>query len=268
MNKTNLEVENSICDEYLNGISNKELSIKYNLHRCSVQRIIKRNNINIRKQNETSRKNELINFKGDIISNNDAYLLGLIYSDGNLSRNCIEICLVEDDKQILEDVSKYVYDYIKLSYRKSKKFIKNKKEYISKGQFRFNITSISVANKLRFIGLCENKSLKIRLPKKKEEYYSHFIRGLFDGDGCIFISKRYKNTNRVTIVSNPEFCIDLQSKIKEFLNITVCIYKKTKNVNTLSISGNNQIEKFMDWLYKDSDLKLNRKYFKYKTEYK
>jgi hypothetical protein len=268
MKRINLELENEICNDYLNGLSNKYLSIKYNLHRCSVQRIIKRNNINIRKQDETSRKRYLVNFDGNIISNNDAYILGLIYSDGNLFRNCIEISLNEKDKQILEDVSIYVYNTIKLSYRKGKKFIKNNKEYISKGQFRFNITSLNVANKLRIIGLCENKSLKIRLPKIKEEFYSHFIRGIFDGDGCIFISKKYKGTNRVSIVSNPSFCLDLQAKIEEYLNINVCINKKTKNVNILSISGNNQIEEFMDWIYKNSDLKLNRKYFKYKKEYK
>lgn len=268
MKRTNLELENDICKDYLNGISNKELSIKYNLHRCSIQRIIKRNAIIIKKQSETSRKRHLVNFNGDIITNNDAYLLGLIYSDGNLYRNCIEISLNEKDKQILEDVSRYVYDTIKLSYRKGKKFIKNNKEYFSKGQFRFNITSRNVADKLKLIGLCNNKSLKIRLPKIKEEYYSHFIRGIFDGDGCIFISKKYKGTNRVSIVSNPIFCLELKLKIEEFLNINVCINKKTKNVDTLSISGNNQIKEFMDWIYNESDLKLNRKYYKYIIEYK
>lgn len=67
----------------------------------------------------------------------------------------------------------------------------------------------------------------------------------------------------MSIVANPLFCLDLKNKIEENLNINVCINKKTENVKLLSISGNNQIKIFMNWIYENSDLKLNRKFNKF-----
>lgn len=251
-------MEDQIIELYKQNISNKEIAKKFNIHRTTVQRILKRNNILLRKQYETSRKLNIINFDGNIKSNNDAYVLGLIWSDGNLTRNCIEISLQEDDKQILSDISNYIYGYEHIFFKVTK----------TKNQYRFFLTSKDIVQKLKKIGLNERKSLICRFPKIKSKYYSHFIRGVFDGDGCIFVSKKYKGTNRVTIVSNPLFCNDLKLEIERFLNINVKINNKTDNVKCISITGNKQIEVFMNWIYDSSDLKLNRKYLKYKEEYK
>ena len=267
MNKTIEEIVVIICNDYIKGLTNKEISQKYNKHRSVVQSILKRNGIKLKTLSETSRKYTIINFNGEILTNNDAYILGLIYSDGNLNRYCIDICLQEDDKQILDDISDYIYGYNNLSYRNNRKCIFNDIEYKCKNQVRFQLSSKEVTNKLRLLGLCENKSLKIRIPLLNNELYPHFIRGVFDGDGCIFVSTKYKGTNRVSIVGNPNFCLDLKTKIEEFLDINVCINNKTDNVKNISITGNKQIKVFMDWIYKDSDLKLNRKFEKYNKEY-
>jgi len=120
---------------------------------------------------------------------------------------------------------------------------------------------------LKKLGLTEKKSLTIRFPNIDDNYTSHFIRGVLDGDGCIFVSKKHNGTNRVTIISNYEFCYDLQKIVNENLNINSKVYNKTKNVGCFSISGNKQIKKFLDWIYNDSDLKLLRKYKIYKENF-
>lgn len=257
-----------IIKKYQSGICNKKLSKIYNVHRATIQKILLDNKIKLRKQEETSRKKFLLNFNNGIKTNNDAYLLGLIYSDGNLYKNAIDICLHKKDKELLLNISNYVYGKNTIKYRDGKLFKHGNKQYKSNGQYRFTISSKQVSNILRKIGLCENKSLKIRFPQLDEIFISHFIRGFFDGDGCIFVSKKYKRTNRVTIVSNYLFCNDLKKQIESFLNINVYVNFKTKNVGLISITGNNQIIKFMDWIYKDADLKLKRKYKKYYNEYK
>ena len=114
-------IEKEVCEKYLKGISNKELSEYFKVHRVTIQSILKRNNVILRKKEETSRKYFLQNFKGEIITNNDAYILGLIWADGNLSRNCIEISLQKDDEQILRDISEYIYNENTLTYREGKK---------------------------------------------------------------------------------------------------------------------------------------------------
>lgn len=259
-------MEKEIIEFYKAGKTNKEIANIFNIHRVTVQRILKRNYIELNSKAQTARKHKILNFN-DIITNNDAYILGLIWADGNLSKSCIEISLHEKDKQILTDISNYIYSYEQLGYRDKKSWLIEEKIYQSSPQYRFLICSKEITNKLKLIGLCENKSLKIRFPILDKKFYSHFIRGIFDGDGCIFISKKYKGTNRVTIVSNPLFCKDLKEIIEKNININVCIQNKTKNVKQISISGNNQIKKFMSWIYTDSDLKLNRKYYKYIKEY-
>jgi intein-encoded DNA endonuclease-like protein len=261
-------MEEQIINMYLGGKTNKQISEQFSIHRTTVQRILKRNNVLLRKQTETSRQHNIVNFTGKIKTDNDAYILGLIYSDGNLNRNCIEISLNEDDKQLLEDVSQFVYGKIILSYKKERQFKhKNGKIYKQRGQYRFHITSKQVCENLREMGLCENKSLKLKAPKIAKKYLSHFIRGLFDGDGCLFVSSKYKGTNRVTMVFNYQFCEQLKILIESVLDINVRVNYKTPTVGCVSISGNNQIKKIMMWIYNKSKLKLDRKYSKYISAY-
>lgn len=261
MKEINKNIQEEICNKYLKGFSNKQLSEIYNIHRTSVQRILKRNNIELITQSTTSRKYKILHFNGDILSNNDAYILGLIWSDGNLSRNCIEICLKKDDEQILKDISNYVYGKEILSYRKPTIRNFKNKYYLSATQARFRITSKEITDKLRKIGLIENKSLICRFPKIQDKYISDFIRGLLDGDGSIYTKN--KNKCRVNIVSNPEMCSEISKIINNLLNINSKVYKKTKTVSSFTISGRLQILKFLEWVYKNAELKLNRKYNKY-----
>lgn len=258
-----VDVEADIIKSYISGESNKSIANRVGIHRTTVQRILKRNLIQLRKHNITSRKKVLINFRGDIITNNDAYILGLIWSDGNLFRNNIEIVLQYKDKSLLENISKYVYNYVYLKYRDGRILNKNNKQYKTLPQWRFSITSKEVCDKLRKIGLKENKSIVCRMPIIESKFNSHFIRGVFDGDGCLFKSEKYKGTNRITIISNELFCNDLKSIIESEIGINVKINNKTNTVKLLSISGNNQISKFLDWIYMDSELRMDRKYNKY-----
>lgn len=262
MKKIEKNIQEDICRDYLNNMSNKELAYKYKIHRVTVQSILKRNNIILRKQSETSRKNFIINFKGDILTTNDAYILGLIWSDGNLSRNCIEIVLQKNDEKLLKDISQYVYSKNTLTYREGRNVILNGKEYSCKPQVRFRITNKEISDKLRKVGLMENKSLNCRFPKIETEYISHFLRGLLDGDGCIYTKN--KNNCRVTIVSNHIMCNEISEIVNSTLDINSKVYLKTDSVSTFTISGRLQILKFLEWIYKDANLKLNRKYEKYR----
>ena len=262
MKEINKNIQEEICNKYLKGFSNKQLSEIYNIHRTSVQRILKRNNIKLRKQNVTTRKNFILNFKGDILTNNDAYILGLIWSDGNLRKNCIEIVLQKNDENLLKDISQYVYSKNTLTYREGKNTIFNGKEYLCKPQARFRITSKEITDKLRKIGLIENKSLICRFPKIESIYIPHFIRGIVDGDGCIY-TKNIRSC-KVDIISNHIMANEISNIINKTLKIRSKVYLKTENVSTFTISGRLQILKFLEWIYKDADLKLDRKYKKYK----
>jgi len=71
------------------------------------------------------------------------------------------------------------------------------------------------------------------------------------------------------------FVNSLNNIFKERLNINCSIEtrhpERNNNIRTLTISGRLQVVKLMDYLYNNSNLKLKRKYGKYKqikTRYK
>lgn len=74
-------------------------------------------------------------------------------------------------------------------------------------------------------GVIPNKSKYTYFPNIPEEFHSHFIRGVFDGDGCICISKKPFKI-KFSITGN----ILLIEKIQEIL-MQKCNLNKTKLYN-------------------------------------
>lgn len=114
-----------------------------------------------------------------------AYLLGLIYTDGNLLKAYFDKNrnkMVVDYRISISQKDPYILNQIKdlLSLNISPvKLRNNKNSYI----YRLDFRDKEVFEKLESFGLCPNKSLKITFPDIPKEYLSGFIRGLFDGDG-------------------------------------------------------------------------------------
>ena len=113
MSKTilTLEQEKEIVDKYLSGKSKNSLKNEYKVSEGTIGRALKRNNIHIRQVSETNISKYNINhsfFEKDNINSNSAYILGLIASDGCVSKvdNCISIELKSDDIELLEEVNK------------------------------------------------------------------------------------------------------------------------------------------------------------------
>lgn len=86
------------------------------------------------------------------------------------------------------------------------------------------INSTVMVRRLLEIGLTPRKSLTIEFPEMPSEMQRHFIRGVFDGDGNINISKpRSKTTNlpvpRITFSTGSyKFATQLQSILRDALN--------------------------------------------------
>jgi hypothetical protein len=99
-----------------------------------------------------------------------AWMLGLIWSDGCLFRNTIEIC--SKDLQLLELVMALIGG--------GQYALKNGGRHI-----RVYFTSAHIAAQLRAVGLTEKKSLTIGWPAIPEEWEPAFMRGLIDGDGSV-----------------------------------------------------------------------------------
>jgi intein/homing endonuclease len=104
------------------------------------------------------------------------------------------------------------------------------------------------------------KTFNLKFPSEDslpKEFYSSFIRGYFDGDGCIYIGK---NNIKSSICGYHPFICDLFDILKkENLNVKLYINKRIESFSELYIQGEKDNIDFYNYLYDESDLFLDRK---------
>ena len=195
-----------------------------------------------------------------------AYWLGFIYADGTISSSPLR--KEEGVKvQYQFELSLTNKDYEHLL--KFAKFIESSadKVYCDNVRCRFSIYSKHLWNVLNCNGCTPQKSLTLRFPKKElfdnPFLIRHFIRGYFDGDGCITYADKKHTIPEFQLLGTSNFL----EEVKNYLNIkeiTLNILHPEKQSITkyIQLTGNKAMYLF-DILYKDSTIYLERKYNKY-----
>ncbi len=196
----------------------------------------------------------------DIIDSNEkAYFLGLMYSDGSVTDRSIVITLQERDGPILERFKKA------LAYTGPVRFGLRKKPNHQDSRI-LRIYSWGLVTGLSKHGCFRNKTYTLRYPVINSEYNSHFIRGVFDGDGCIV--NNGGNGYYFSITGNTYFLEDINEILCREIGISQGTISR-KNVNNYLFSAIQQSKrenllKIRDYLYKDcEDLYIERKYNKF-----
>jgi hypothetical protein len=112
-------------------------------------------------------------------------------------------------------------------------------------------------------GCVPNKTRVIQVPKLREDLYRHFIRGFFDGDGCLQLQDKIYRCRFDLTSASLQFLEQLRPIITAKAKTNGSLQKETKyDVWHLNYSGH-QVVQIMDWLYKDSHFYLKRKHDKY-----
>lgn len=217
----------------------------------------------------SNRKNRYVlneDYFEKIDSPNKAYILGFIYADG----------YVGDSKHNNLVIS--VKDFSILSFIKSELNYTGMIKETQKGGFEgstpgyaIRISSAKLTSDLRKLGLFPNKSTALMcLPSIPDEYLSHFIRGYFDGDGWVSISKRkpypgngkqYKNINTGFLGTEP-FLKDAIEKINSNSEeqLPFKIYNtQTKEIKSWQLSSKKDAFVFYNFLYNKNTFCLERK---------
>ena len=114
-------------------------------------------------------------------------------------------------------------------------------------------------------GLIKNKSLFVEFPCFSDDIMPSFIRGMWDGDGTLGLYKERKIN--VSLTATKMFCDGLQKYLSNKLNIhSSNIYDASCHngvTKVFQICKNSDKIKFLEWMYKDADIYLQRKYEKY-----
>jgi hypothetical protein len=257
--------KNKIVQDYLND--NFSVSIIAKNNNISIQTvydILRRENIAF-KRGRNNRKNKFNYHYFDIINSKDkAYFLGWLYSDGNNypPTGTIQLGIQESDIKILKILQSYITN---------KRFdIKIYKRKQGKNKAVLKLTSKITSKALEKLGVVQNKTFILEFPTEKQvskKYIHHFIRGYFDGDGCItaFLSKKDRNPSYFfTISGNHKFLNVCQDVIISILNFRKTKLIKNRSIFNMCYGGNNQIILLYNWLYTDcDDLYLERKKLKF-----
>lgn len=243
-----------IINKYNSGMSSIEIAKQYNCNKSTICRLLKKNNIPIRDKNMYKKYSFNEHFLDIINTEEKAYFLGLMYSDGYNIKNKNEfgISLSGEDSYMIERIR----DILNANKPIFQRYPKN-----GQSVFELRLSSEYFSNKLTELGCCPNKSLKLKFPDMIPVYLlRHFIRGYFDGDGSV--TKINKNGHRVSFVGTESFCLTLQCILKDIINIDSHLMKH-KNVYYLRFSKTNDIKNFFNWIYEDSTIYLLRKYKKF-----
>lgn len=180
------------------------------------------------------------------------YLLGLFISDGHIDKDRIYIC--QSNASFLK----------KMQTLLGHKGNINKATNANNPCYKLTLVDKSLRNLLESYNIDSNKKLTAPYIDCGDNSH-HFIRGLFDGDGCLSYTYtsgmfRMKNFN---ITSGSKKVIDGVSKFLEENNISYTITETTSK-NTyygVNVGTFEEIIKLMYILYKDcGEAKLDRKY--------
>jgi len=228
-----------------------------------IRKILNRNNVPRRSYSENNRRFNRNQHYFDVIDTpNKAYVLGMLYADGcnHTAHNAINIHLQEEDKEVLEKIKN------ELEYEGELRFNPlHEKNARHKNSYILCINDEYMSKKLEGLGVVNAKSLSLTFPTfLSEDLLSHFVRGYFDGDGCVYYYEKFQKCQTQTC-GTRDFCEHL-SQILHSLGIKNSIkHPKQCHENTvvLSTNGNKSTYQFLSWLYKDADLKMDRKYQRY-----
>lgn len=184
-------------------------------------------------------------------SSDMAYILGLWWSDGHIYENIFSISLQKSDKYLLENIVKVM---------ESNYPVRQYENYAV-----FSIRSEEIVSDIKSLGGMERKSMVIDFPIIPSNYLAPFIRGLWDGDGCVSVNHRERKYSS-SIVSGSEKLI---SRLRDILKLHIencggCLRKiKNSNCYELAFSKNDTI-KLRNFMYGDnSKLMLYRKQEKF-----
>lgn len=204
----------------------------------------------------------------DVIDNeHKAYWLGFIMADGynHESKTCVVIRLQEEDKELLEKLKKEL-EYTGPIYTFHRTTNTNK---LCKSYCELNLASPHFSESLTKIGCTQGKTYTLKLPKLSQNLKQHFVRGYFDGDGCLSITPRKDRTPtsksyQFNIVGKENVVIAIKDFLRQNVELTNTTVAKRKNgIAVIHWGGKNMVTKIMNFLYKDATIYMERKHNKY-----
>lgn len=250
---TDINSIKDIIDMYVNKrISTTDIGLKYNVSDNTIASILRKNNVIV------TRKRCRTIIHSDYFKNIDtefkAYFLGFIIADGSIildskNKKSFAFSIVEQDSYILTKLSQEISNGI-LPIQ------------IVKYEYRQNMSSIRFSDQefilnLEQYGVIPNKTYNTFFPDIPSNMLRHFIRGYFDGDGCVCLTSKRTAVSFVgSKILIPEIFKILFEKdiIQRIPTIT-----DRGNFCSSSFAKKQSVINFYHYIYDNSNIYLTRK---------
>ena len=240
---------------YRSGINTPAIGERLGVSVSGVIKILKRRDVVMR---PCSQRKYIVNDNvfDEINTEAAAYWLGFVYADGCVhpERNVLTMNLSVKDKDHTEKFVSWAGGVCRELHSPS----------MHAGVARAEIRSALMLKSLQSHGVTPRKSGNIRMPALDGKLVRHFIRGYFDGDGCIFVARKALHHDRygMNIVSNNEFLEDLQIALE--VETGVCHGRTSPlgtsgKVRTLWFTVQKEIHTLLAYMYLGATVALERK---------
>ena len=252
------EKEADIVRDYCSApVTIEQIAEKYNVSFPSVIKILNKHKIARWSKSRMLSPELREDYFETIDTECKAYFLGLLLTDGNVyvngNRYNISITLKDGDRYLIEKFLREI--------KCNKKITGD-----NRGCSEVAIRSKKMACDLSKYGIIPQKSLQQELPNNIDDMlFSHFLRGIMDGDGNLsFYSRRGRKVHdkAVRLCSGTQkFLEDLVVVLKNNLDLSYCPKVRQEKDNTFSISYRNKSDmyKILSYMYDDATIYMKRK---------
>lgn len=271
------EGQEEIIEMYVvERMSTPEIGKKFGCGYGAILKVLNENNIPIRSMSDAKREYPIDEHFFDVIDTEQkAYILGMLYADGynNEATRKVKLSLHTKDEKIVGQIRDIISPSRPLYYY-TKDRINKKGEKITLQSVTTIFCNKHMSETLAKLGCMQNKSFKITFPEfLDEKLVHHFIRGYFDGDGCITFTSEPTGINPdhkkygISFVGTESFIMSLKGILHDKFNTGGYVGnrfpERNNNTRSLCFSGNRQCRRIMEWLYNDATIYMERKHNRY-----
>lgn len=186
-----------------------------------------------------------------------AYILGFLATDGNVSdsksnQNRVTLCLQERDEHILKEILQAMRSDSPINSRP-------KGSFPGSGPMRYiAMSSKKLASDLAKWGILPRKSMTLTYTNVSRNLERHYIRGLFDGDGCIHKRGGFYLLGTEALIDGVIDAVNRHTGI---------VLTKSKAGRLYRANGYRGSVKVLHWIYRRSTIFLHRKKKTYDEHY-
>lgn len=188
-----------------------------------------------------------------------AYVVGIFASDGNLGKDGMYLDVTSVDIETVQTVKRIL--------KLEKVSIGTKSSGAGTFAYRLQFKRVLFHQWLRSIGLTPDKSKTIGRINVPDEYFFDFLRGVWDGDGCIYsyFDPRWKSSYAyyISIVSaSPIFIQWLQETNERLVGIKGHVSQSGRSTVKLNFAKRDSKAIFNAMFYATNVAHLPRKFAK------